>query len=220
MKNLYQMERSPIQDVAGHYQSFGAGKLFLAGGLDDCAVVQKCALVDLTNLPRVGFRGIDTAEYLIDHGFELPQTPNTLITQKDTSHIVRLSATEYLLVGGLDDFGEKIIDLEKNWVMDGRLNYLLPRQDSHACLQITGPSIALIMAKLCAVDLSEEAFLRGQVAQTSVARINAIVMNVSDEVAAKFNILCDRTISLYLWEVLEDAIYEFNGQVVGIEALI
>lgn len=57
-------------------------------------------------------------------------------------------------------------------------------------------------------------------AQTSVARINAIVMNVSDDVAAKFNILCDRTMSLYLWEVLVDAIQEFNGQVVGIEALI
>ena len=45
-------------------------------------------------------------------------------------------------------------------------------------------------------------------------------MNVSDDVAAKFNILCDRTMSLYLWEVLVDAIQEFNGQVVGIEALI
>lgn len=40
MKNLYQAERSPIQNVAGHYQSFGAGKLFLAGGLDDRGAVQ------------------------------------------------------------------------------------------------------------------------------------------------------------------------------------
>lgn len=220
MKNLYQVERSPIQDVAGNYQSFGAGKLFLASDSDDLGAVQKCALVDLTNLPRVGFRGIDTAKYLLDHGFELPQKPNTLITQKDGSHIARLSVTEFLLVGGLDNLGEKIIDLEKNWVIDDRLNYLLPRQDSHACLQLTGPSIALIMAKLCAVDLSEEAFFTGQVVQTSVARINAIVMNISDDVAPKFNILCDRTMSLYLWEVLEDAIQEFNGQVVGIEALI
>lgn len=220
MKNLYQVERSPIQNIAGHYQSFGAGHLFLAGGLDECHVVQKCALFDLTNLPRIGFRGIDTAEYLLGHGFELPQIPNTFITQKDGNHVARLSVTEYLLVGGFGDFGEKISDLEKNWVMDDRLNYLLPRQDSHACLQLTGPSNALIMAKLCAVDLSEQAFAKGQVAQTSVARINAIVMNVSDAVTTKFNILCDRTMSLYLWEVLEDAIQEFNGQVLGIEALI
>lgn len=76
-------------------------------------------MVDLTNLPRVGFRGIDTAEFLLDHGFELPQTPNTLITQQDGSYVARLSATEYLLLGGLDDFGKKIIDLEKtgSWMI-------------------------------------------------------------------------------------------------------
>ena len=220
MINLNQMERSPIQSVTGHYQSFGAGKLFLSGGIDDRNLVQQCTLVDLTNLPRLGFRGSDTASYLLDQGFELPQAPNTFTRQQDGTQIARLSATEYLLIGRLKDFGQKIINLESKWTMDHRLNYLLPRQDSHACFQITGPSITLIMAKLCAVDLSKEQFIPGQVVQTSVARVNAIVMNVGDDISEKFNILCDRTTSLYLWEVLEDAMREFHGKVVGVEALI
>lgn len=220
MNHLYQAQRSPIQNIVEQYQAFGAGKLFLAGGLDERHVIQQCALIDLTNLPRVGFRGTATAAYLSELGFELPQTPNTFIQQQDESHLARLSATEYLLIGSLNDLGEKITHLEQSWTMDDDLNYLLPRQDSHALFQLTGPYLALIMAKLCAVDLSEHAFMAGQVVQTSVARINAIVMNVSDDTSTKFNILCDRTMSLYFWEVLVDAIQEFNGQVVGIEALI
>ena len=59
----------------------------------------------------------------------------------------------------------------------------------------------------------------GHIVQTSVARINAIVLNVSDEVCPKFSILCDRSASLYLWEVLIDAMAEFNGKVIGVNTL-
>jgi len=76
------------------------------------------------------------------------------------------------------------------------------------------------MAKLCGVDLQQQAFTVGQVAQTSVARINAIVINVSDAQTQKFNLLCDRAAALYLWDVLIDAIDEFDGQVAGIEAIL
>mgnify|MGYP000225733921 FL=1 len=56
--------------------------------------------------------------------------------------------------------------------------------------------------------------------QTSVARINAIVINVSDAQTQKFNLLCGRAAALYLWDVLIDAIDEFDGHVAGIEAIL
>lgn len=219
MNHLYQAERSPIQNIVENYQAFGDGKLFLQRQLDNSHAVQSCGLVDLTNLARVGFRGLDAAQYLAAQGFTLPEKPNTLITQSDGSQVARLSATEYMILGGLQDFGERIAQLEKAWVMNDQLNYLLPRQDSHAWFQITGVYLAPIMAKICAVDLSPDVFTIGQVVQSSVARINAIIMNVSDEKTSKFNILCDRTMALYLWDVVLDAMQEFNGEVLGINAL-
>lgn len=218
MNPLYQAQTSPIEQIAGPYQSFGMGQKFRAGNSE--AQIQQCAIADLTYLPRVGFRGIDSASYLTQAGYLLPEQPNTLLKQNDGSTVARLSATEYLLLGAWSDFGESITQLERNWSMSEQANYLLPRQDSHAWIQLTGSSIALVMAKLCAVDLSAEAFTVGQIAQTSVARINAIVMNVSDAQAPKFNILCDRAASLYLWHVLLDAIAEFDGQAAGIDSLI
>ena len=56
--------------------------------------------------------------------------------------MARLSASEYLLLGSLADQGARVASEEQGWVQDARRNYLLPRQDSHAWLQLSG-SIAV-----------------------------------------------------------------------------
>lgn len=221
MQNLYQAERSLIQYTFEQYDSYyGTGKQFLTTPNQD-AQLKQCGLIDLTHLSRVGFRGLDAASYLNQQGYSTPNSPNTLLAQMDGSVVGRLSATEYLLLGSLKDFGTSVSELESAWQMEeARLNYLLPRQDSHAWLMLTGETVALVMAKLCGVDLSDEAFKSGQIAQTSVARVNAIVLNVSDSDCPKFSILCDRSASLYLWDVLIDAIQEFDGKVLGVNSLL
>ncbi|MFT4020263.1 MAG: sarcosine oxidase [Acinetobacter sp.] len=221
--NLYDAERSPIaRTVASNlYESYGIGKTFLKNEMVHTKKqIQHLAIVDLTNLSRVGFRGMDTASYLNSFGFTLPEQSNAALLQADSSWVARLSATEYLLLGSFNDFGERISQLENGWSMDERANYLLPRQDSHGWLQLTGSAAVAVMAKLCAVDLSPEVFQIGQIAQTSIARTNGIVINVSDQDSVKFTILCDRAAVLYLWGVLLDAMDEFAGKVVGIESLL
>ena len=219
MHALYQAERSPIAQT--QYQSFGLGKQFLKdNNVASESQIQQCAIVDLTNLPRVGFRGQDAAQYLNAYGFNLPDKPNQALKQEDGSWVARLSFTEYCVLGSLHDFGERVSQLEQGWKMDDTANYLLPRQDSHAWIQLTGQYVAVVMAKLCGVNLQQEEFAVGQIAQTSIARINAIVINVSDAQTHKFNLLCDRAAAAYLWEVLQDAIQEFKGEVVGIEGLL
>ncbi|OAL86721.1 sarcosine oxidase subunit gamma [Acinetobacter terrae] len=221
MSVLNPVEKSLIQHGFSDtvYQCYGPGKMFLHATGSTQAIPQ-CSIVDLTNLSRVGFRGVDSAETLKNLGFELPEKPNMAVWQQDGSYVARLSATEYLLLGALNDFGERIQQIEKNWCMTEHSHYLLPRQDSHSWIALTGKYISLVMAKLCGVDLSTEVFSVGQIAQTSVARINAIVINVSDDQADKFYILSDRAASVYLWEVLLDTMQEFEGQAVGIEGLL
>ena len=218
MQNLYQAERSLIQRTFEKYDAYGSGKYFLTTP-NQQEQLKRCGLIDLTHLSRVGFRGVDAATYLQQKGYRTPEVPNTVLAQDDGSFVGRLSATEYLVLGSLKDFGDKVTALEAGWQIDESLNYLLPRQDSHAWMILTGEYISAIMAKLCGVDLSAEEFKPGHIVQTSVARINAIVLNVSDEVCPKFSILCDRSASLYLWEVLIDAMAEFNGKVIGVNTL-
>ncbi|GFM58207.1 sarcosine oxidase [Pseudomonas cichorii] len=173
--------------------------------------VQLCTLVDLTDTPRVGFRGTQSAEYLQARGFTLPDTPNRAVTQADGSHVARLSQTEYLILGSRRDQGERIADEEARWELDHSANYLLPRQDSHAWLQLSGTCIAQVMAKLCGVDLRTQAFGQGAVAQTSAARINVIVINTGLDTTPCFQILCDRASLEYFKGAVLDAMHEFNG---------
>ncbi|BGE66938.1 TPA: sarcosine oxidase [Pseudomonas aeruginosa] len=182
--------------------------------------IERCALIDLTELPRVGFRGIDAAAFLNQRGYQLPEAPNRALTQEDGSLVARLSQTEYLLLGSLTDRGERIAAEESGWQLSEQGNYLLPRQDSHAWLQLSGRHVAEVMAKVCGVDLRPDTFPVGAVAQTSAARLNVIVINAGTGELPRFHILCDRASLEYFHGAMLDAMHEFGGQPVGQEALL
>ncbi len=214
------IERSPLyRQHAGATLGRLGDSVIVAhyGEHDESPQLQRCALLDLTNLARVGFRGAAAAEYLLERGYQLPEAPNRALTQSDGSHVARLSQTEYLLLGSLRDAGARIAAEEADWQFGAQANYLLPRQDSHAWLLLTGECIAEVMAKLCGVDLRAEAF---PVAQTSAARINVIVVNLPEGELPCFQILCDRASVAYFWDALLDAMAEFGGQPAGIDALL
>lgn len=178
------------------------------------SALQLCALVDLTAVPRVGFRGAQSAEYLSARGFELPDTPNRAVIQADGSQVARLSQTEYLILGSLKDNGRRIADEEARWELGHQANYLLPREDSHAWLRLSGICVAQVMAKLCGVDLRPQAFAPGAVAQTSAARINVIVINTGTAAQPAFHLLFDRMSLEYFKAAVLDAMAEFDGQLV------
>ncbi|KEX92842.1 sarcosine oxidase [Pseudomonas umsongensis] len=182
-----------------------------SAGQPALALLPTCALTDLTDLPRVGFRGADSARYLQSRDFVLPDAPNHAVTQVDGSYAVRLSQTEYLLLGSAQDQGQRIADEEARWELDHQANYLLPRQDSHAWFQLSGEQLPEVMAKLCGVDMTPQVFGPGAVAQTSAARINVIVVNATSAQQPRLFILCDRASKAYFHAALLDAMEEFSG---------
>ena len=183
-------------------------------------LLHTCALTDLTELARVGFRGGDSAAYLQKRGYRLPSLPNQAVRQEEGGWVARLSQTEYLLLGSLADDGARVAGEEADWAQDTQRNYLLPRQDSHAWLQLSGGHASAVMAKLCGVDLRAEAFPVGAVAQTSAARINVIVVNVGNYEQPALQLLFDRASLAYFREAVLDAMDEFDGGWVGVDELM
>ncbi|MEB6589816.1 MULTISPECIES: sarcosine oxidase [Pseudomonas] len=183
-------------------------------------LLHRCALTDLSALARVGFRGSDSAAYLGERGYHLPALPNQALRQDDGGWVARLSASEYLLLGSVADLGARIAAEEETWLQDGRRNYLLPRQDSHAWLQLSGEYCSAVMAKLCGVDLRTQAFPVGAVAQTSAARINVIVVNVGRDELPALQLLFDRASLAYFQVAVLDAMDEFDGGWVGMDELM
>lgn len=183
------------------------------------AQLARCALTDLSALARVGLRGKNAAAVLNGYHYRLPTTPNQALHQEDGSLVARLSASEYLLLGSLADDGARITRDEAAWQAESQGSYTLPRQDTHAWLALTGQHASDVMAKLCGVDLSPATFPAGKVAQTSVARINAIVINDGHANLPCLHLLVDSASACYFWPALLDAMQEFRGRAVSIMAL-
>jgi sarcosine oxidase, subunit gamma len=102
---------------------------------------------------------------------------------------------------------------------DEERTYPLLRRDSHAWLVLGGAKAADMMAKICAVDLRPHKFTNLSIAQTSVAKMSAIVTRADIGATPAFHLLADSASALYFWGCLMDAAHEFGGQIVGLTAL-
>ncbi|MGE5516782.1 MAG: sarcosine oxidase [Bacteroidota bacterium] len=175
-------------------------------------------LTDLSPFARTGFKGADTPDWLGRHGLAIPAQPNQAVVQADGSLLARLSMGEFLLLARPgDEMGlVERLDAAWSWGDGAGLCFPLPRQESHAWFHLRGAAVPEMMAKLCGVDLRRHVFADGALAQTSVARLNAIVIRQGDD----FHLLADSASAEYLWECVTDAMAEFGGSVAGANHLL
>ena len=73
-----------------------------------------------------------------------------------------------------------------------------------------------MFAKICGVDLRPHHFADGRIAQTSLAKMSAIVIRADLGRTPAFHLLADSASAEYLWGCLLDAMAEFDGAPVGL----
>lgn len=174
-------------------------------------------LRDLSPLRRTGFKGADTAKWLAAQGLAFGAAHNRAYPQPDKSLLARLSPGEFLLLGGRDGGAGLVETLEAAWSWQAELGlcFPVPRQDSHCWFRLSGPACPRMFAKICAIDLRPHKFADGAIAQTSIARLNGILIRQGE----CFHLLADSASAEYLWGCLIDAMEEFGGSVAGIASL-
>ena len=183
---------------------------------DELRYAARVGLVDLSTLARTGFKGPHSVAYLEAQIQRLPLLPNSTEVQPDGSVVACLSPTEYLILGSMN---AALPDaLLNNWTHRKGV-YQLPRSDSHSWFALTGVEAPSVLAKLCGVDMRTTSFANGDIAQTQLAHINAIVLRHDLAITPCFYVLADISFAEYLWDVLLDAMKEFDGKPVGIMAL-
>lgn len=186
---------------------------------NETAAAVRLGICDLSLLPRQGITGADSTGWLRVHGYAIPQRPNTAVKQTENDLLVRLSAEEFLCLR-LSVLEDGPPTGQPAWPVDGDGDaFPLPRADSHCLFAVTGDAAPAMFSKVCAVDLRSHKFANGCVAQTSVARINAIVIRHDLQQTQGFFVLTATSAAEYLWDCLLDAINEYEGQPVGIDAL-
>lgn len=174
------------------------------------------SIIDLSPLPRSGLKGTDISGCADLQRCDVGQTSNRAYPQHDGSMIVRLGPGELLsLCDPCEPAGYAPFAIENP---DHRC-HLVNRQSSHYWFAVTGSFAAEMFAKICAVDLSADRFSELSVAQTSVARTNAIVIRNHSFAVPCYYLLGDISTIRYMWRCLADAMAEFDGRPLGLSAL-
>jgi len=195
-----------------------------ANATDEAATARVMGLADLSPLPRCGFKGAGTVDWLGGQGLAVPAEPNWGRAQGDGSYALRLAANEILLLGDLGGEGRLGRSLTVAWQAAEQppaspRGWPLPRQETHAWFRITGGHAAEMLAKLCGVDLRPAKFAEHRIAQTSAAKMSAVIARQDLGATLGYHLLCDSASAAYMWTSLLDAMAEFAGGPVGLEAV-
>jgi sarcosine oxidase subunit gamma len=206
------------QSAGAEYAERSEGAIAYRMKADSAEQVARAALLDLSVVSRTGVRGVNAEHHLRQVGLPIPAKPNQAAFGANDEMVLRLSQKEFWLLNGLTDQNDNVEKFNQLSLPPVDC-YSLFCQDSHAWFMLTGDHLPDIMAKVCGIDLRTDAFPVGSIAQTSVARVNAIVVSHQVNSIPVFSLLSDSASSEYLWGALLDAIQEFDGTVVGLNAL-
>lgn len=177
-------------------------------------------IVDLSSLPRLGFKGRETIPTMQARGVMLEPTPNRAFRQPDGSLCLVLGAGDVFLLGAQSEENPLLGDLETGWSLETETRcYPLPRRHSHAWFAIEGAAAPDVLAKLCAVDFRLDHFADLAIAQTSVARLGAVVLRADSGDRPVFHLLSDSSAAAYMLTCLLDAAGEFGGRLTGFQRL-
>lgn len=199
---------STLPKVSELKRSFIYRDLVTEGASDTAG--QAMTLLDFSLQKRGGIRGVGAASILVKMGLPIPSAPNQSRTGDSGEHVLRLSPKEFWV---LDSGSEAVSVVDSLNQVDSTDQKCFPLfcQHSHAWFVMTGDHLAETFAKICGVDLRENAFPKGSIAQTSVARVNAIIVSHSWQGKPAFSILSDGASASYLWGALHDAMMEFSA---------
>ncbi len=186
----------------------------------EAGAARSMAIADLSPLPRVGYKGRGALDWARAHGVIIDDDNNVAARQDGGGWAARLADSEVVVIDDLSGAGELVHRIESEWSMDNAAGgYLVNRQGANFWFTVTGEHAAEMFAKICGVDLRPAKFALGAIAQTSVARTNCIVIRADLGDTPAYHMLGDSASAQYQWECVLDAMAEFDGRPVGIEAL-
>src|SRR5215470_5212078 len=124
----------------------------------EAAQARSLGIADLSVLPRTGFKGAGTVEWLTAQGLSIGADSNCAYRQSRGELAARLAPTEIFLLDGLGGHGALVTRLNAAWSWGSEkprtlVGYPMPRSESHAWFMVTGEKAPAMFAKLCAVDL-------------------------------------------------------------------
>ncbi|MBT6542847.1 MAG: hypothetical protein HOL77_01960 [Rhodobacteraceae bacterium] len=155
-------------------------------------------LTDLTDAPRFGLKGRGSADWVASQGRALPEV------NRISDGLLRLGKEDLVVIVGADA-------LRAVWhAASAPKGYNAWREETWAWLHLSGPRLEDLMAKICPVDLSTRAFGEGQIAQTRVGYVEAILWRDTHGGQPGFSVFFDIAATAFFANAITTAMTEFR----------
>ena len=222
------IRRSPVHrmnaDAGANFAPCGDAMIVSDYGepAQEWEAAQRLGLCDLSVLSRIGFKGAGTLNWLASQNVSLPRATNFARAQSDGALAAQLGPEEIVVLSDIVGSSGRTSALEAAWQNSDHdpRGYPVPRRDTHAWFRITGTSGAQMFAKLSAVDLRPHKFENHELTQTSIARATGVIIRNDLGPILGYDLLVDAAMADYYVQVLLDAMAEFDGCLVGHQALV
>jgi heterotetrameric sarcosine oxidase gamma subunit len=86
-------------------------------------------------------------------------------------------------------------------------------------LLLLGKDALQVLPKICALDFSDQQFPNLHAAQTSLAKVRALIIRADVNQTPAYALIIDRSLALYVWKVVFDAMREFGGVALSHDSL-
>tara|TARA_A100001037_G_scaffold270029_1_gene264584 strand:- start:3958 stop:4674 length:717 start_codon:yes stop_codon:yes gene_type:complete len=215
--------RSPVyrelRDAGARFvESFGGAiaEDFMESAEAEAKSAAGLALADLSLLPHFGFKGRETVDWLRSQGVDVGDQDNVAYRQEDGVLAAKLAPREVLLIADIAGRSDLCARLADSASIEEEVEaFPVPRGDGYFWFLVLGESAPAMFAKICGVDLRSSSFGELEIAQTSVARMNVVIVRCDLGETPAYHVLGDVASASYLWACLLDAMEEFDGRLIG-----
>jgi sarcosine oxidase subunit gamma len=207
-ESLTALRRSPLYRRGRENLNIDGGCLVASAplltkpGRDGDMVVR---IQDESARARVGFKGAGTTAWLSHFDIAVTEGLNRAVSQRDLL-VGRLGEEEYLLLAATESrdiaISELVTAFSDRIGSPASTVALIPRQSSYTCLRLNGSGLHEILAMVCSVECTPEAFQHGQVLQTVVANCSAVMIREGADIM----LVCDSTLVDSLLSIIEQCL--------------
>ena len=177
--------------------------------------LQTIALADLSHLKRCGLKGPGAEAWLKSIGIEPPPGINQWAPLGPCSLIARLASSEFLLE---DNVGQDYADRVRTQLGRG-VPGVTPVLRQDAEIVLAGPRINELLLQTCSFNFAALDLVSRPIVMTSMIGVSVLLIPITRHGAPFYQIWCDGTYAVYLWEHLLEIAVELGGGAVGLSAL-
>lgn len=178
------------------------------------ATMQTLGLCDISGFSKLGIKGLNSDNWLVEQGIDVPATNYESRRLADGGYIVRLAADEFLLESGPQN--EVVPSVDTRLKAGGHQLVRVERQD--ATFMLVGSRSIEVLSQTCGVNFREVP--SNYLVFTRIAGVSCGVLPELIEGLPAYRFWFDSSYAVSMWQTMSEICQDLDGNIIGAGCVI